>query len=217
VATWPIQDEFTMNWNLIVAVAQAYLLGAIPFGYLFVRYTMGQDVRKLGSGNIGATNVHRTAGRKAGIVVLVLDIAKGFLAVYIAAKLTGGESLGLALAALAVMAGHAFPVFLGFRGGKAVASFIGAFLYIAPLALAAVLGVFVIVVALTKYISLASILSALLFPLAVWLILHPDRTILVAASIAGLFIVYRHKANIVRLKQGKESVFSLRGGGAKPA
>ena len=206
-----------MNWNLILAVAQAYLLGAIPFGYLFVRYTMGQDVRKLGSGNIGATNVHRTAGRKAGIVVLILDIAKGFLAVYIAAKLTGGESLGLALAALAVMAGHAFPVFLGFRGGKAVASFIGAFLYIAPLALAAVLGIFVIVVALTKYISLASILSALLFPLAVWLILHPDPTILVAASIAGLFIVYRHKANIVRLMQGKESVFSLKGGGAKPA
>ena len=98
-----------------------------------------------------------------------------------------------------------------------MASFIGAFLYIAPVALATVLGIFVIVVVLTKYISLASILSALLFPLAVWLILHPDRPILVAAIIAGLFIVYRHKANIVRLRQGKENVFSFNGGGVKSA
>jgi acyl phosphate:glycerol-3-phosphate acyltransferase len=206
-----------MNWNLILAAAEAYLLGAIPFGYLFVRYTMGQDVRTLGSGNIGATNVHRTAGRKAGIAVLVLDIAKGFLAVFIAAKLTGGSPMGLAVGALAVMAGHAFPVFLGFKGGKAVASFIGAFLFIAPVALAAVLGVFVVVVALTKYVSLASMVSALLFPIAVWLILDPERPILIAAIIAGLFIVYRHKANISRLAQGKESVFSFKGGGVKPA
>lgn len=202
-----------MDLNLLLAVAIAYLLGAIPFGYLFVRYALGQDIRSMGSGNIGATNVHRTAGRKAGIIVLILDIAKGFLAVWIAAGLTHDAPLGLALAALAVMAGHAFPVFLGFKGGKAVASFIGAFLYIAWLPLLAVLLIFLVVVAASKFISLGSIVAALLFPLAVWLILHPPTPILVAAIVAGLFITYRHKANISRLMAGKENVFSLKGSG----
>ncbi len=202
-----------MDLNLLLAVVIAYLLGAIPFGYLFVRYALGQDIRSLGSGNIGATNVHRTAGRKAGIVVLILDIAKGFLAVWIAGRFTQDSPLGLALAALAVMAGHAFPVFLGFRGGKAVASFIGAFLYIAWLPLLAVLLIFLVVVAASKFISLGSIVAALLFPVAVWLIQRPPAPILIAAIVAALFIAYRHKANISRLLAGKESVFSLKGGG----
>jgi glycerol-3-phosphate acyltransferase PlsY len=204
-----------MNLNLLLTVAVGYLLGAIPFGYLFVRYALGQDIRSMGSGNIGATNVHRTAGRKAGVIVLILDIAKGFLAVWIAGRLTHDSPLGLALGALSVMAGHAFPVFLGFRGGKAVASFIGAFLYIAWLPLLAVLLIFVVVVAVSKFISLGSIVAALLFPVAVWLILSPPLPILIAAIIAGLFITYRHRANISRLLAGKENVFSLKGGGAK--
>jgi len=201
-----------MDWTLFVSAVVAYLLGAIPFGYLFVRYAMGKDIRTMGSGNIGATNVHRTAGRGAGVVVLVLDIAKGYLALWIAGRLTHDSSMGLALSALAVMAGHAYPVFLGFKGGKAVASFIGAFLYIAPVALAIVLAVFVVVVALSKHISLGSITAALLFPLVVWWSMHPARPILMAALIAGLFITYRHKDNISRLLSGTESVFSLRGG-----
>ena len=199
------------NVNLILAVIVAYFLGGVPFGYLFVRFALGKDIRTMGSGNIGATNVHRSAGGKAGVIVLLLDIAKGFLAVWIAAVLNPGDPRALAYAAVAVMLGHAFPLLLRFRGGKAVACFIGAFLYIAPLPLLAVLLVFLVVVALTKYISLGSILAALLFPLAVWLIIHPAQAILFASIFASLLIVYRHKGNIGRLVAGKENVFSLKG------
>jgi glycerol-3-phosphate acyltransferase PlsY len=200
-----------MTLHLATAVVIAYLLGGIPFGYLFVRFALGKDIRSMGSGNIGATNVHRSAGGKAGAIVLALDIAKGFLAVWISALLNPNSPLALALAAAAVMIGHAFPVFLRFKGGKAVACIIRAFLYIAPLALVAVLLIFVLVVAVTKYISLGSIVAALLFPLAVWLILHPPSPIVWASLFAALFIVYRHKANIQRLVRGTENVFSLKG------
>jgi glycerol-3-phosphate acyltransferase PlsY len=187
----------------------AYLLGAIPFGYLLVKWKTGQDVRSSGSGNIGATNVLRTTGRAAGIFTLLLDIAKGFAAVWIAARLTGSSPLWMSLAALAVMAGHAFPVFLKFRGGKAVASFIGAFLYLAPLPLLAMLGVFVVVVGATRYISLGSILACGAFPLAVWLISHPPSAVVWAAAIAGLFVIVRHHANLARLAKGCEHKFSF--------
>ena len=104
----------------------AYLLGAIPFGYLLVKWKTGADVRAAGSGNIGATNVMRTTGRAAGVATLLLDIAKGYAAVWTAGRLTGQDVLWMSAAALAVMAGHGYPVFLGFKGGKAVASFVGA-------------------------------------------------------------------------------------------
>src|ERR1700693_6090427 len=135
----------------------AYLLGAIPFGYLLVKWKTGADVRAAGSGNIGATNVLRTTGRAAGVATLLLDIAKGYLAVWLAGRLTDGNVWWTSAAALAVMAGHAFPVFLNFQGGKAVASFVGAFLRLTPVPLAAVLAVFVITVAVTRHISLGSI------------------------------------------------------------
>jgi glycerol-3-phosphate acyltransferase PlsY len=138
----------------------AYLLGAIPFGYLLVKWTSGADVRAAGSGNIGATNVLRTSGRAAGVVTLLLDIAKGYLAVWIAGRLTGGDPIWMSAAALAVMAGHAYPVFLRFQGGKAVASFIGAFLCLTPLAMVCVLVVFTGVVAWSRQISLGSISAA---------------------------------------------------------
>src|ERR1700694_3097811 len=151
----------------------AYLLGAIPFGYLLVKWKTGADVRTAGSGNIGATNVMRTTGRGAGVVTLLLDIAKGYAAVWIAGRLTGQDVLWMSLAALAVMAGHAYPVFLKFHGGKAVASFVGAFLYLTPIPLLATLVVFVIVVAATRHISMGSIIAAAGLPLATWLIMHP--------------------------------------------
>jgi glycerol-3-phosphate acyltransferase PlsY len=144
------------------------------------------------------------------VATLVLDIAKGFIAVWIAALLTGNAPLWTALAALGVMAGHAFPVFLQFKGGKAVASFIGAFLYLTPLPLLVALLLFVIAVARTKHISAGSILAAGTFPFAVWMILHPAWEITLAAFIAGAFIVYRHSANIERLRQGNENVFRWR-------
>ena len=194
--------------NGLLAVVIAYLIGGIPFGYVLVRLTTGKDVRASGSGNIGATNVLRTTGRAAGVATLLLDVAKGYFAVMLAAKMTDDDQLWMSLAALAVMFGHAFPVFLKFQGGKAVASFIGAFLYLTPLPLVAVLLLFVITVAATMAISAGSILMAGMFPLGVWLILHPPAPVFIASLIAGAFIVYRHKANIERLRAGTENRFS---------
>jgi glycerol-3-phosphate acyltransferase PlsY len=195
----------------LLALALAYAVGSIPFGYLIVRFTSGRDVRQTGSGNIGATNVLRASGRAAGLATLVLDAAKGFLAVWLAAWLTRDSGQASAwwtsLAALAAMGGHAFPVFLKFQGGKAVASFIGAFLYLTPEPLAAVLLVFGIVVAITRYISAGSIIAAGTFPLGVWLILHPPAPVLIASIAAAWFILYRHRANLDRLRSGTERVF----------
>ena len=193
----------------ILVLPIAYLLGAIPFGYLLVKWKTGADVRASGSGNIGATNVLRTTGRVAGVATLLLDIGKGYLAVWLAARMTANDPLWTSLAALAVVAGHAFPVFLKFKGGKAVASFVGAFLCLTPLPLAAVLVVFVVVVAWTRYISLGSIAGAATFPLAVWLILHPDAPVVAAALIGCAFIIWRHRGNIQRLHAGSEHVFTF--------
>src|SRR5262245_3860828 len=122
-----------------LALVAAYLIGAIPFGFLLVKWKTGADIRASGSGNIGATNVLRTTGRAAGFATLALDIAKGYLAVWLAGRLTGGSEMWMAAAAVAVMAGHAFPIFLGGKGGKAVASFVGAYLCLTPVPLLATL------------------------------------------------------------------------------
>lgn len=193
----------------LLALVVAYLVGAIPFGYLLVRWKTGEDVRSKGSGNIGATNVLRTTGRGMGAVTLLLDIAKGFLAVWLVGRLTDASPVWMSLAALAVMAGHAYPVFLKFEGGKAVASWVGAFLYLTPVPMAAALVLFVIVVAATRHISLGSLVAAGALPLAVWLIEHPPGIEIFAALVAGAFIVYRHEANIGRLRAGTESVLDL--------
>ena len=193
----------------LLVLAIAYLLGAIPFGYLLVRWKTGGDVRASGSGNIGATNVLRTTGRAAGIATLLLDIAKGYAAVWIAGRLTESDPFWMSAAALAVMAGHAYPVFLRFQGGKAVASFVGAFLALTPLALAAFVLVFVVVVAWTRHISMGSIIGAATFPLAVWLLLLPPIPVEVAAIVAAVFIIYKHSSNIQRIRAGTENVFTF--------
>jgi glycerol-3-phosphate acyltransferase PlsY len=197
--------------NILLAVLLAYLLGAIPFGYILVKLTTGGDVRATGSGNIGATNVLRTTGRTAGVVTLLLDIGKGFAAVWLASRLTDGSVPWMSLAALAVMAGHAYPVFLGFKGGKAVASWVGAFLCLTPGPLAAALVVFVVIVAVSRYVSLGSVLAAGLLPLAVWLISHSPLPVVAAALVAGAFIIWRHKPNLERIRAGEEHVLSFRG------
>jgi glycerol-3-phosphate acyltransferase PlsY len=191
----------------LVALFIAYLLGAIPVGFLLVKVSTGKDVRASGSKNIGATNVLRTTNRLLGLLTLLLDIGKGYLAVWIAGIFTGDAPVWTSAAALAVIAGHAFPVFLGFKGGKAVASFIGAFLYLAPLPLLASLIVFVAIVARTRYISAGSIIAVGSFPLAVWLISHPPVDVILAALIAAVFIVYRHRSNLGRIRAGTEYVF----------
>jgi len=191
----------------LIALVAAFVIGGIPFGYLLVRWKTGQDVREQGSGNIGATNVLRTTGRSIAVATLLLDIGKGALAVWLAGKLSGDSPLWMSLAALAVMAGHAYPVFLRFHGGKAVASFIGAFLYLTPIPMLAALIVFVIVVAATRQISMGSIVAAGSLPLATWLIEHPPLAVILAALIAAVFVIYRHKANIERIRAGTENAF----------
>jgi acyl phosphate:glycerol-3-phosphate acyltransferase len=191
----------------LLAILIAYLLGAIPFGYLLTRFVTGKDVRSEGSGNIGATNVLRAAGRAAAIATLVLDMAKGFAGVWIAGWLTDGSPGWMADAALAVMVGHAFPIFLGFKGGKAVATFTGAFLYLTPIPALAGIIVFLITVLVTRYMSAGSILAAATFPIGVWLIDHASLNVLLAAVIGAAIVVYRHKENLRRIRTGREPVF----------
>ncbi len=204
-----------MYFATALTTVLAYLIGGLPSGYLFVLLSSGKDVRTMGSGNIGATNVHRTLGRKAGLIVLVVDILKGFFAVWVAGLLTHGDALAVALAAVAAMLGHSYSVFLRFRGGKAVACFVGAFCTLAPIALTITLLIFIIVVAFTKYVSLGSIIAAILFPITVWLFDHPAPPIFIGSLFAALLILYRHRSNIFRLLHGEEHMFSLKGGSLK--
>jgi acyl phosphate:glycerol-3-phosphate acyltransferase len=187
----------------------AYLLGDIPFGYLLVKVTTGRDVRAAGSGNIGATNVLRTTGRAAGVATLLLDIGKGYLAVWLEGRLTHHDIGWMSGAALAVMIGHSYPAFLRFRGGKAVAAFVGAYLCLTPLPLVAALIVFLAMVAWTRHISLGSTIAAGTFPLAVWLIDHPPGIVMITTVLSGALIIYRHRENIARLRSGTESTFSF--------
>jgi acyl phosphate:glycerol-3-phosphate acyltransferase len=193
----------------LLAVLAAYVLGSIPFGFLLVKLGSGKDIRDTGSGNTGATNVLRTAGLVAGIATLVLDMAKGYLAVWIVERVSLGSPFWMGLAVLAVMLGHTFPLFLGFRGGKAVACFLGAFLRLAPLSTLAILVVFVAVVAWSRHISLGSIVAAGTLPLALWLIDKAPLDVLLASIAAAFIIINRHRANILRLHQGTERVLNF--------
>lgn len=194
--------------RLLLVVIIAYLIGSIPFGYLIVRAKGGGDVRDTGSGGTGATNVSRRAGKAAGVVTLILDALKGAIAVIIAQLILKGDDTTWlpAAAAIAVIAGHVFPVWLRFRGGKGVATGVGVFLVLAPLAVLFAGVIFVTVVALTKYVSLGSILAAATVPLFVWLfVLEVDLRPVLAASITGaLLILFAHRGNIARLLGGTE-------------
>jgi glycerol-3-phosphate acyltransferase PlsY len=199
----------------LLVVIIAYLLGSIPFGYLIVRKKLGDDIRQTGSGGTGATNVSRRAGRTAGVVTLVLDAFKGSLAVLIARTLLTGPPLVIdswvAAAAIAVIVGHIFPVWLGLRGGKGVATGVGVFLVLAPVALVCAGVLFVAIVALTRYVSLGSITAAVALPVFVWLqnvFVEPVadlRPLLIAAIAGALLILFAHRGNIARLAHGTES------------
>lgn len=158
----------TMDW---IAAAIAYLLGSIPFGYLLVQIFRKEDIRQTGSGNIGATNVIRSGSRWLGIFTLLLDLGKGFLAVTIARHLGTGSSPidSASIGAVFAVIGHVFPIWLRGKGGKGVATALGVFLALAPLGAASALTLFLIIFLGTRYVSLASILSAASFPVFVWL------------------------------------------------
>ena len=199
----------------LIVILAAYLIGSIPFGYLIVRGKVGDDIRQSGSGGTGATNVSRRAGKAAGVFTLVLDALKGVTAVVVARTVFTGvgpyADWFAAAAGIAAIVGHIFPVWLRFRGGKGVATGVGVFLVLAPVALLCAGVLFVAIVAVTRYVSLGSIVAAVTIPLFVWLqavFVEPiaDLRPLLAAAITGaLLIVFAHRGNIGRLARGTES------------
>lgn len=187
----------------LALVVFAYLVGSIPFAYIFVRYVTGRDVRNEGSGNVGATNALRSAGWKVGVSVTVLDIAKGSLAVW-AMLLFNPESAWLAASMLAVVCGHCFPPWLLFQGGKGVATGFGAFLVIAPLSALAALGVWLVMLAAFRWVSLASMTATASFPVLLRIVDHPDWITLLSVAGAAILIILRHHSNIRNLIAGTE-------------
>jgi glycerol-3-phosphate acyltransferase PlsY len=202
---------------IIVAVV-AYLLGSIPFGYLLVRVFRGEDVRLTGSGNIGATNVARTGAKGLGIATLVLDAVKGAVAVLFACYMALLNDLWsntpgdpgpavrhlAATAALGAVVGHVFPIWLQGKGGKGVATALGVFCVLFPKAILLALAIFIIVVAVTRYVSLGSILGAIAFPVAAYFLQESDWLSLLLASSVSLIVILKHHENIRRLLTGTE-------------
>jgi glycerol-3-phosphate acyltransferase PlsY len=188
----------------ILLVVFAYFVGSIPFAYIFVRYVTGRDVRKEGSGNVGATNALRSAGWKVGVSVTILDTLKGSLAVW-AMMVFNPESTWLAAAVLAVVAGHCFPPWLLFRGGKGVATGFGAFLVIAPVSALAALGVWIVMLAVFRWVSLASMTATASFPILIQLLGRPDWITLSTVAATAILIILRHHSNIRNLVTGKET------------
>jgi acyl phosphate:glycerol-3-phosphate acyltransferase len=193
------------TFALLLIVAGSYLLGSIPFGYLLVRIFRGEDVRQSGSGNIGATNVSRTSPM-LGVLTLLLDALKGAAAVWLTRIFAPSYTM-MALAALFAVFGHMFPFWLGFRGGKGVATGLGSFAVIAPEAVLVAAGIFALVVIIFRYVSLGSIIAVAFFPLLVFE-MHSYGNMPAALSfmaIASLLIIAKHSQNIRRLLAGTEN------------
>lgn len=209
----------------IIFVFIAYLLGAIPFGYLFVKFifTSGEDIREVGSGGIGATNVTRRAGKLAGFLTYLFDVAKGVAAVLLMRPFADDNYFWIGAAAIAAIVGHIFPVFLKFRGGKGVAVGVGIYLAIAPLAVLSTLVLWLLIVYFSRYVSLGSILATAAVPLWTllyygWLTRHPHLLALVLIGIAGCaLIIAKHHENIARLMRGTENKIGQRIGNSQTA
>jgi len=222
-----------LTGRLLIVVAVSYLLGSIPFGYLLVQMFRGEDIRKTGSGNIGATNVARSGSRGLAVATLLLDALKGYAAVAFAfwsagrgplrspfstgiyesgTQVINGETVFFvaALAAFVVILGHMFTVWLRFKGGKGVATSAGAFLALTPQPMLVALGLFVLIVAVTRYVSLGSIIAGAAFPWCVWWLgpaADTSALILLLIAASSLLVILRHKDNIRRLLAGTEHRF----------
>ena len=200
-----MNDHLLWHW---LAGVVAYALGSIPFGLLIVKARGGQDIRHAGSGNIGAANVARNAGFAAGALTLALDSAKGWLAVWIAGRWTGGNIRWMMAAAVLAVAGHIFPIWLGFKGGKGVATSLGALIPICPQAVGAGAAVWLLVVGFWRYSSLGSILMAAAMPMLVYFLYEPRHappsSVTWGVVAISLLVLARHRANLERLIVGKE-------------
>jgi glycerol-3-phosphate acyltransferase PlsY len=200
------------NTELGVMLAIAYLLGSLPFGYLIVKISSGTDIREIGSGGTGATNVTRQAGKMAGIVTLILDALKGIAAVLLVGRLDPGLA---PLAGFMAVTGHCFPVWLGFRAGKGVATGLGVFLVLVPWSVGVALVSFLLIVWRTRYVSLGSIVAALIVP-AITIIQHtlvrpiPNfRLVIISLCLSSALIIAKHADNIKRLMAGTENKFGV--------
>ncbi len=194
--------------TLFFLLPAAYLIGAIPTGVVLTKLVGGEDIRNAGSGNIGATNVYRVAGRKLGVMTLLGDCLKGVIPLVIAIQGFHLSEMGVALVALAAFIGHCYPVYLGFKGGKGVATALGIFLVLSPWSVLCVLGVFVLVLWKWRYISLASISAAAAIP---WLILVFEGSAILfgATLLIAALVIWKHRANIERLRSGTENKFKV--------
>src|SRR6516162_9906600 len=196
-----------------VLVFVAYLLGSIPFGLMLTKLLGGKDVREHGSGNIGATNVSRVVGPLAGILTLLLDVAKGAAAVWLAARISDHAAITMTLAGVAALLGHCFPVWLKFKGGKGVATALGVFLMLAPLAALGAALFFLLVVLLWRYVSLGSVAAAAAMPLLVYFLWAPGHAppfaVIFGTLFAAALVISKHDTNLQRLWDGTERKFSF--------
>ncbi len=200
--------------NPYALIPVAYLLGSIPFGLLIVKAIGGGDIRAAGSGNIGAANVARNAGAVAGVLTLLLDAGKGYLAVWLASHETGGNARWMIAAALAAVVGHIFPLWLGFKGGKGVATGLGVMLPICWQAVAAAAVIWLLVVAFWRYSSLGSISAAAAMPVLVYLFYAPPHApptfISLGMFLIAVLVIAKHRQNIGRLIAGTEARLGLK-------
>jgi glycerol-3-phosphate acyltransferase PlsY len=199
--------------TLFAIPVAAYLLGSIPFGVILTKLFGGTDVRKAGSGNIGATNVARVVGPLAGVLTLILDAAKGAAAVLLAERLSNDSATWMMIAGLAALVGHCYPVWLKFKGGKGVATAAGIFAALCPLACLAAVILFVLVVIFWRYVSLGSISAAAAMPLLIYFLWAPHHApplvITIGTLAVAVLVIYKHDGNLQRLVEGAEPKFSF--------
>ncbi|HET7151731.1 MAG TPA: glycerol-3-phosphate 1-O-acyltransferase PlsY [Candidatus Acidoferrum sp.] len=204
---------FHVRMTLLAIPIAAYFLGSIPFGLILAKLFAGEDVRKSGSGNIGATNVVRVVGPVAGILTLLLDLAKGSGAVLLAERISNESAAWMMVAAFAALIGHCFPVWLKFKGGKGVATAAGVFLVLSPLACLVAVVLFLLVVIFWRYVSLGSIAAAAAMPLLMYFLWAPHHAPPLAVTLGtlavALLVIYKHRGNLQRLIGGVEPKFSF--------